>query len=263
MPVNAVRSCLVLLPLVLLGGCFDYTEEVHVGRDGTGRYVSDMAWLRELLTEEDLAELRGTMKEAAAQLAQHPDVAKVEVSDRADGPKHHFVLDLTTRSWEKLPAVLGAQEWLQLEKAEDGKLVRYVRVLDGDAGSAALTALADAGRRTPDVGRFDDVARNIVARVAARRGPKAARAAASDTDEVDFHVTFSVHAPKVAKSNGEVSSGRATWRWRLEDMDDQAPPRLEADLDLSRLSLVPAVVVALGLGAGLLWLRKQWKRRAL
>lgn len=254
---NAALRCLVLLPLVLVGGCLDYTEEVFVGRDGSGRMRTEVAVLNEFLTEEDAAELRAGLEDAAKQLGQHPDVSRVQVADRREEHKHHFVLDVTTKSYEALPRVMNAQDWLRFEALE-GKGLRYVRVLDEGGGSAA--AYASAGRRLPDVGRADDVARALVGRSFARRAERRG-VAALDSDELDFHVTFRLHAPKVVKSNGEAASGVATWRWRLEEFEDSAPGRLEADLDLSGPSFLLPVVAAFSVGFVFLWLRRKWHRR--
>lgn len=253
---NAVRSLLLLLPLAFVSGCLDYTEEVFVETDGTGRYKLEIATLSEFLAEEDLAELRQALQEAKRALEADPDVSKVEVGDWAKGVKHHFLFDVHAKKYSALPRLLNADAWLRLEQVEGSKQVKYVRVLDAESGSAALMAMS--GRRSPDVGNADDVARLSISRVAARRG----FARRAGEEEPEFFFTFKVHAPKVATSNGELGSGEATWRWRIEEMEEKAPPRLEADLDLSSRSLLPLAIGALGLGFAFLWLRKQWKNRA-
>ncbi|MCW8141988.1 MAG: hypothetical protein KIT58_24035, partial [Planctomycetota bacterium] len=101
-----------LLPLVLLAGCLDYTEEVFVQRDGSGRMRTEVAVLAELLTDEDVADMRQGLEEAAAALRQDPDVTKVEVADRRQGLKHAFSLDVSTRTYEALPRVMQAEDWL-------------------------------------------------------------------------------------------------------------------------------------------------------
>ncbi|MCO5166568.1 MAG: hypothetical protein M9894_09405 [Planctomycetes bacterium] len=239
---------LALLPLVLLAGCLDYTEEVFVQRDGSGRMRTEVAVLAEFLTDEDVAEMRQGLEEAAAALRQDPDVTKVEVADRRQGLKHAFLLDVSTRTYEALPRVMQAEDWLRLD-AREGKRLGYVRLLD-DGGSAA--ALARAGRRTPDVGRADDLARRFAGKAGVR---------APQDEQPEFHVTFRLHAPKVVKTNGEVAGGVTTWRWRLEDFEGQAPPQLEAEADLSGPSFLLPVALALGLGVPLLWLRRKWQRR--
>lgn len=255
---NAALRCLVLLPLMLVGGCLDYTEEVFVGRDGTGRMRTEVAVLNEFMTEEDAAELRAGLEDAVRQLGQHPDVSKVQVADRREDHKHHFVLDVTTKTYEALPRVMNAEDWLRFDALE-GKGLRYVRVLD-EGGSAA--AYASAGRRLPDVGRADDVAVSLIQKALPRfTQKKLGVTTQQDEDELDFHVTFRLHAPKVVKSNGEAASGVATWRWRLEEFEDSAPGRLEADLDLTGPSFLLPVVAAFSLGCVFLWLRKKWRRR--
>ncbi|MCW8140188.1 MAG: hypothetical protein KIT58_14910, partial [Planctomycetota bacterium] len=103
-----------------------------------------------------------------------------------------------------------------------------------------------------DVGRADDLARRFAGKAGARAG---------QDEQPEFHVTFRLHAPKVVKTNGEASGGVTTWRWRLEDFEGQAPPRLEAQADLSGPSFLLPVVLALGLGVPLLWLRRKWQHR--
>lgn len=255
---NTVRSLALLLPLLALGGCLDYTEEVTVNRDGTGRLRTEVAVLAEFMTDEDAAEMRRGLDEAARELATHPDVSKVEVDDRREGLKHHFVFDIHAKRYQALPDIVNGQDWLRFEELE-GKQLRYVRVLDEGGSSAAH---ASSGRHMPDVGKADDVARSLVERALQRRLWKVLDAKTpAEEEELDFHVTFKLHAPKVVASNGEVSGGAATWRYRLEEMEDQAPGRLTADLDLSRSYLLP-VMMAFSFGFVFLFLRKKWQRRA-
>jgi hypothetical protein len=242
---NAIRA-LALVPLLLLGGCFDYSEEVWVHRDGTGRLKLDVAFLSEMLEPDEKEALRASLQEAAEQLKAHPDVSTIAVSDFVEGPKHHFIFDVTAKRWEALPSIVQA-DWLTLEQLE-GKQVRYVRALN--EGSAA--ALALAGRGVPDLASADDRARDLATRVLSRR--------ARVREEVDFHATFKLHSPKIIDSNGEVSGGDVTWRWRLEEMEEKAPPRLEARLDLSRSYLLP-IAAAVGFGFAFLWLKKKWDKR--
>lgn len=243
---NTAIRALALVSVLVLGGCFDYTEEVFVERDGTGRLRTDVAFLSELLGPDEVEGLRQSMQEAAEQLRQHPDVLKVAVSDRADGVKHHFVLDLTAKTYQALPGIVQA-DYLTLEQLE-GRQVRFVRAMND---GAAARALALVGRGTPNVASADDRVRDLAARLMGRGRAR---------EEVDFHATFVLHAPKVVDANGEVSGGDVTWRYRLEELEEKAPPRLEARVDLSRSLFVP-IVVALGFGVGFLWLKKKWDRR--
>lgn len=254
---NTVRSLMLLLPLLALGGCLDYTEEVTVNRDGTGRLRTEVAVLAEFMTDEDAAEMRQGLDEAAAELAKHPDVSKVEVDDRREGLKHHFVFDVHAKRYQALPDIVNGQDWLQFEELE-GKQLRFVRVLD--EGGSSAKAYATSGRRMADVGRADDVARALVGRGLLRRAEKRGVNALAE-EELDFHVTFKLRAPKVVASNGEVTGGEATWRYRLEELEDKAPGRLTADLDLSRSYLLPAALV-FSFGFVFLFLRKKWQRRA-
>lgn len=256
---NAVRSLVLLLPL-LVSGCLDYTEEVTVNRDGTGRLRTEVAVLNEFMTDEDAAEMRAGLDEAARELATHPDVSKVEVADRREGLKHHFVFDIHAKRYQALPDIVNGQDWLQFEELE-GKQLRYVRVLDEGGSSAAY---ASSGRRLPDVGRADDKARALIERATARRLLKSlagAKTPADEDEELDFHVTFKLNAPKIVNSNGEITGGGATWRYRLEEMEDQAPGRLTADLDMSRSYLLPVMMV-FSFGFVFLFLRKKWEKRA-
>jgi hypothetical protein len=253
---RTLRTALLLLPLVLLGGCLDYGEEVTVERDGSGRLRTEVAVLAELFTPDDLAELRQALEQAKGELERRPDITKVEVEDHADGPKHHFVIDVSARRYQAIADLMNEEgDVLRLEPLDGGRRVRFVRALTGEG--AAFAAL----RHLPTAALAAHV-RAVAEHAQARRLSLAASGAASGAhpgEAPEFHVTFKVHAPKIRTSNGDVSGGTATWRWRLEDVEHEAPAQLEAELDLSR-SYLPLFAL-LGAGGAFLFLRKKWQRR--
>lgn len=250
---RSFAGLLLLLPLLALCGCFDYTEEVFVHADGSGRLRLDFGLLREIVGDEQaLEEMRTQMRELARELEARPDVTKVVVSDEARGPLHHFVIDTHVARYQAIPTVLADAEAdalgheprarsggspFRFEELEDGR-IRYVRLLTEDEQMTVRSRTQAFLARTRTAG-----------------------ARSAEAEPVELHATFRVHAPSLESETAVVDGGSATWRFGLDD--EPAVERLEAVLDLRR----DHAVLLLGIGVGalaalaFLWLRKRWRRR--
>lgn len=248
---------LVLIPLLLLSGCFEYEESIWLERSGSARIVCDYALLSELVEPDKLAEARAEGVRHAQKLSRVEGVREASFRDEVRGELHHFVFDVRVGDRTIIAALLNQGELglgdgsLELQPRPDGK-IRYRRNFDGQS----------ARRR----GR-DRAARLGLLKLATSRPAARATSRPSSRDEDPFagrHFTFRVHAPRVLDGNlpGQVERSRVTWKLPLsEDQRGDVPPFLTANLSLAPANLewwIAGAVLACLLF--MVWLRNMWRR---
>lgn len=262
-----LRRALLLLPLLLLGGCFEYTEDVYVQRDGGGRLTTDVGVWEVLLEPDQLAEMRAELQRAAADLGQREGVRKATFHDELRADMHHFVLDVEVAEFRRLSELAGGaglalatpfgagracdDATLRFEELEGGRL-RYVRVLDPEAEGLVRARAARVRAKLLAAAHPGDV--------------QTAGAVDPGDPLADKFVTFRLHAPEVDAANapGAIEGRTVTWRFPLdpERAEHEPPARLEAELGLG--GHVWPWLLGLGLLLfALVWLRGFWQRGLL
>lgn len=243
-------TSLLLLPLLLLTGCFDYAEDLWIHKDGSAELKLTYGYHEEIV--EDRAELRAQLEEVARALEERDDVTHTEVEDWQDGEMQRASLLLGVRNYRDLEAIFdaacarnakaipadgGAGKTWEFTELEDGTL-RVTRHFDTDGdGKAGSFPLTNKGLQ-PQNGEEEN--------------PFAGR-----------EVVFRFHAARVldAEDEGQIDGDSVTWRFPLDQEDLVMPPQLRAQVALN--SPFPWGLVlsgAFGLTAAV-WLRKKWHRR--
>lgn len=150
------RGLCVLLPLALLAGCLDYSEELSLNKDGSGRlkldFTVDMSYMAEvsraLGEEPSPEELRGPTRE---EIMEGLNVEGVTISDldvQERGTKTRVKMTVDFTSLEALARVEGFGDDRKIEFYDEGNgKVRVVYSFDttdlipieevGDAGEGA------------------------------------------------------------------------------------------------------------------------------
>lgn len=129
----------VLLPLALLAGCLDYSEELSLNKDGSGRlkldFTVDMSYMadvsRALGEEPSAEELRGPTREEIMEgmNVEGITVSELEVQERGTKTRVKMTVDFT--SLEALARVEGFGDDRKIEFYDEGNgKVRVVYSFD-------------------------------------------------------------------------------------------------------------------------------------
>jgi hypothetical protein len=240
----------LLLPALLLSGCFEYAEDVRVHADASAELRMEWGFDEEVV--EDPEEFRESLEEIKRALEEHPEVTGVEVDDWADDGMHRYSLLLRVTHYRHLEALFDAAcdrglgqlvpadashtKTFEFEELDDGTL-RVTRHLDPDGDGSA-------GGFSLQPGRGD--------KEGEEENPFAGKA-----------ITFRFHAPQVldAEDDGDLDGGTVEWRYPLDQEDVQLPRRLRAHVALeTEFSWGLLLSSLFGLGA-MMWLRQKWHRR--
>ena len=146
----------VLLPLVLLAGCLDYSEDLTLNKDGSGRlkldFTVDMSYMAEVsraLGEEPSAEeLRGPTREEIMEGLNVEGIKVSELDVQERGTKTRVKMTVDFASLEALARVEGFGDDRKIEFYDEGNgKVRVVYSFDttdlipieevGEGGAAA------------------------------------------------------------------------------------------------------------------------------
>ncbi|MDC3379006.1 hypothetical protein OAX78_01830 [Planctomycetota bacterium] len=241
---RTLRSLALLLPLTLLAGCFEYSEEVTLHAGGGATMLIDMSVESELFEGDDVEEIRGALEEAKRELESLDQVDDVDVNDYVEGTMQHFVLDIAMNDREFLSELAP----IRTEVLENGNL-DYVRGLAEGSGFGFRQGAAHAVRQS------------ITAEVTDNTPVTDAKT----FEGREYFLEFAVHAPKVISSTGEVTGGTARWKFPAEGLGSSAeiPQQLHAEVSLagSNTLLIVGGAGVLVFGLLFLWLRKKWARR--
>ncbi|MCO5167513.1 MAG: hypothetical protein M9894_14295 [Planctomycetes bacterium] len=122
------RGLVVLLPLVLLAGCLDYSEELTLNKDGSGRlkldFTVDMSFMAEVSKamgeEPSPEEMRGPTREEIMEglNVEGITVPELEVQDRGTKTRVRMTLDFA--NLEALGRVEGFGDDRKIEFFDEG-----------------------------------------------------------------------------------------------------------------------------------------------
>jgi len=239
-------TAILALPLALLSGCFEYSEEYWVESDKSTRLKMRAAVEAEYLEDEDLKEIQEALADVEEGLSRHPEVTDYDVSDAQVGDDHEFVIDFTLTHFEHIAGADGARR-LVVNALED-----------------------EVGLRSGAPIRFEELPNGNVrfTRVIYEDDALAASTLFKDPDFSDRFLEFRLNAPEIVERDGSVLDGgkdQVEWKYAL-DGDEEPPPSISAELALKRegsfLSVswwwaVPAVLFLWSA----VWLRGKWATR--
>jgi hypothetical protein len=237
-PLPRIRTALtVLLALLLLTGCFDYSEEVWIYSDRSVRMRIDMG-LSEVLaglsgeTSRDYREPTRTV---------HPSGAIEETY--ASGGMFHRTLDARYKSFAELNALYRELEASMAEAGPAGQAPQSVPF------SIAIEQLPNGNYR------FRHEVRNWTKPEQPPADDWGAELGQSMLETMlgDASLHFKLYAPRIVASNGEISADARSVEWKVplkQLLKSTEPIQLEAEVKLPLLWLraaVPAAAVVVGL----------------
>lgn len=232
---------------LLLTGCFDFTEEVHVHRDHSARVTWTYGFDERDLGPDQVEAFKRDFEESARELAGREGVSGADSRYALDDGLHQFTLDVSLthyRSVEGLQAqarrmavqrgVLASEgvSPIRFEELEGGKL-RFVRQLAPEGESFRKAAAAAT----------------------------ALRALRGDQEPRQHRMTFRLHAPRIEGAEGATALGGASAEWSYTFEDEEVPAALTAQVGFAPAVPWGLVFVGAGAAAGFVWLRRKWQRR--
>lgn len=258
-----MRKCLIAVALLfVLGaccGCFEYSQEIWVNKDYSGRIVADFG-VSEQMTAlsgmggfDPLQKLRDGYAENKAQLEADKNVQSTSLTERSDGGYHYFTFDVSFKDITKLGDAGRALEPKPEALGEDGpQRMPPFEIARTDKGDVRLhMALGEMAARRPGEGDpFSGMGEAMALSMLSGR-----------------YFTVTLHAPGPITGNGELSEDKltSTWQYSLgELMGGKSPSAdIEAEIDMPNplLKLLLAAGIALGVIAIVLIIAGLARRR--
>ena len=214
--------------LALCCGCFEYSQEIWVNPDYSGRIVADFAISEQLLSMSALGggdpvgEVRSGYEKNKAELESDPNVKSVTLTEDNAESMHHFVFDVSLKDVTKLGRVSEALEPNAGALGDDAPRGRPAFALTRDKGGDVSFHMSLAGmarRPREDGDPFSGMGEAMGLSMLSGR-----------------YFTVTLHAPKFSSTNGELSEDKRTATWKIslaELMSGKgAPNDLQAQIDM-------------------------------
>lgn len=225
---NAWLAVALITVLALCCGCFEYSQEIWVNPDYSGRIVADFAISEQLLSMSALGggdpvgDVRAGYEKNKTELQSDPNVKSVSLTESNAESMHHFVFDVSLKDVTKLGRVGEAMEPNPGALGEDSPRGRpafeLTRVKGGDVSfHMSLSGMARRPREDGDA--FSGMGEAMGLSMLSGR-----------------YFTVTLHAPKFTSANGELSADKrtATWKISLAELlsGKGAPDDLQAEIDM-------------------------------
>jgi hypothetical protein len=254
-----MRACLVatalLLVLVLCCGCFEYSQEIWVNKDYSGRIVADFGLSEQLVSMssmgggDPIGDVRKGYEQNKAKIEADPNVKSTALKEETRDGYHHFILDVSLKDITKLGQVGEALEPDTGALSEDAPRQRTAvaieRIEKGDIRfSMSLSGMATRGSQQDDP--FSGMGQAMMLSMFSGQS---------------FSITL--HAPGPISGNGKLSEDKrtATWEYSMGELiGGKTPPAdIEAVIDMpdpllklllyagAGLGLIALVLIVLGL----------------
>jgi hypothetical protein len=242
-------KCLIAVALIcVLGaccGCFEYSQEIWVNKDYSGRIVADFG-VSEQMTAlggmggyDPVQELRQGYTENKAQLEADPNVKSASLTERSEEGFHYFKFDVSLKDITKLGeagrALEPRGEALGGDAPEQMPPFEIARTDKGDIN--LRLALGEMAARRPQIDDpFSGMGQAMALSMLSGR-----------------YFTVTLHAPGPISGNGELSEDKrtATWKYSIAELFSGKSPSadIEARIDMPSplLKLLLAAGVALAL----------------
>ncbi len=244
-----MRKCMIAVALLcVLGaccGCFEYSQEIWVNKDYSGRIVADFG-ISEQMTAlggmggfDPVQELRQGYEENKAQLEADPNVKSASLAERSEDGYHYFTFDVSLKDITRLGEAGRALE-PRGEALGEGAPQRMppFEITRTDKGDIKLRmALGEMATQRPGGGDpFSGMGQAMALSMLSGR-----------------YFTVTLHAPGPITGNGELSEDQRTAKWQYsvgELMGGKAPSAdIEAEIDmpnpLLKLLLLAGIALAL------------------
>lgn len=249
------RRAFLFLPILALAGCFEYTEELSLRKNGSARLVTDISVLDDLVDPDELPGLREKIRQGLEDLRQSPDILEAEFEDFTSDAMHHFVFRIAARDARWFEGSHLDNALFALRDDLGGKPYRFEELEDG---------------RTRVTRSFD----TDQSRLSAKQRLQTARAKRTgvlgdgfnpDNPFEDKFFTFVIRAPKILKATegSELGSSEARWRYALDDDEAEIPAELSVEYKLQTLGWLAWAGIFALIGGLMLWFRSFWSRGML
>lgn len=256
---NGLLAIVLITVLALCCGCFEYSQEIWVNPDYSGRIVADFGIAEQLISMSALGggdpvgEVRAGYEKNKAELESDPNVKSVSLTEKSDADMHHFVFDVSLKDVTRLGRVGEAMEPNPGALGEDAPRKRpafeLTRVKNGDV--SFHMSLSGMARRPRDDGdAFSGMGEAMGLSMLSGR-----------------YFTVTLHAPKFTSTNGQLSEDKRTATWKIslaELMSSKgAANDLQAEIDMPNplLLLIFAAAALLALIAIVLIISGLMRRR--
>ena len=242
-----MRPLLALFaPLVLLlSGCFDFTEEVWVERDHSARIAWTYGFDEHDLGPEQVVDLQRQLEDTARELGQREGVTRAASRYALRDGVHAFTLDVGVAHYRTLEGLLAEAR---------RSMARRAGVASAEASPYRFEALDD--------GRVRWV-RSLGAEGSAQRQMAAAdrELRAKKEDAREHRMTFRFHAPRIDAAETATDLGKRSAEWSFSYTDEALPDALTAEFRFAPGLPWGLMLGLAGATAGFVWLRKKWHRR--
>jgi hypothetical protein len=239
---NGLLAVALMAVLTVCCGCFEYSQEIWVNPDYSGRIVADFGISEQLLSMSALGggdpagQVRAGYEKNKAELQADPNVKSVSLAEKSDDSLHHFIFDVSLKDVTKLGRVGEAMEpdpgALGGDAPQGRPAFELTRVKGGDISfHMSLSGMAQRPREGGDA--FSGMGEAMGLSMLSGR-----------------YFTVTLHAPKFTSTNGELSEDKRTATWKISlaelmsgkgAMDD-----LQAEIDMPnplRLLIIAAAAL--------------------
>lgn len=207
--------------LLLLTGCFEFSEEIWISEDGSGRMKLDIGigdMLTKLVRESGgtspIEQLKKGFQDLQAQLAANPKITKIAYDEYDFGTMNHIVLDLEVtdaRLLTELNQKLMAQQRTQSRRFEFTESVLEIAKLEnGHLGFYQKFG----GVHKKDETEETDPASEVIGKYGEKFGKAMANSVLGDK-----FISVKVHAPAISATNGRLDSNQQSVEWRIPVLD--------------------------------------------
>lgn len=274
LPLPLSRALFAALCVTLLTGCFEFSEEVWINDDLTGRVKVEFGVSEALIAlgremeQDPLAELRASYEETKQKLEGHPNVESVTVEEYSEGGLHRMALDVRVRD---------------IREIDDEFTSRLTgRSLLGDAAGDSMKPPSWNLRFRPVSRRRVEFIQEIIVNADKATNPGMPRVPNPDEEPFnqfgeamgramlasmfgDRYITVTLHAPHIQNTDGRLNEDQTTVEWKIPLLDlvsDELIHReLRAEITLP-VRWVSWPVAGIGLAVLALIAALVWRARA-
>lgn len=225
-----------LASAVVFSGCFEFSQEVWVRDDHTGRIRMDFG-ITEALTalaaqsgQDPLAEIRAEYEKTRQELEAHPNVSSCKIEEFSADGLRHLVLDveiadtraMDTAFTDKLSqgGLLGGPDTQDM--AAPGWNMRLATLPNGNMEFAQDITTEGEGipPQTPTADPNDPFASMGEAMGRAMLGSMFG----------DRHISVTLHAPTIVSANGQINEDRTIVTWQIPLVELMEGPGFHREL---------------------------------
>lgn len=252
------RVFAAVLSAMALTGCFEFSEEIWIREDMTGRIRMEFGLSSALVAlggemdEDPLAELRASYEATKQELETNPNVAAVKIEEYNEEGLHWLTMDVDIKDVRLLEGEVtdtlnrqgmfgsagngqtGAPGWSMNFRSTGRRRVEFTQIITVNEDKPATLAPPPVGPDGEPFAQFGDAMGRAM--VASMFG--------------DRYVTVTLHAPNITTANGNLNDEHTTVQWKiplvdlLTDEPIHRQLRAEYELPLQWASLPMAGAVA-------------------